>query len=119
VNTIVIPDQITGKFDMPGSFLEPSLLAMDAQVAYDFTPRTTGRLTLANIMQSCFGGSVEPWTSGGRPCGYDVVQGHIPPVGNIYNPGDPIQRLVQYPYGYGNIPTTTAFNAYLALDFKL
>jgi len=118
-NTIVIPDQITGKFDTPGSFLEPSLLAMDAQVSYDFTPRTTARLTLANIMQSCFGGSVEPWTNGRTPCGYDVVQGHIPPVGNIYNPGDSIQRLVQYPYGYGNIPTTTAFNAYLALDFKL
>ena len=119
VNTIVIPDQITGKFDTPGAFLEPSLLAMDAQVSYDLTPRTTARLTLANIMQSCFGGSVEPWTSGRTPCGYDVVQGHIPPVGNIYNPGNPIQRLVQYPYGYGNIPTTTAFNAYLALDFKL
>ena len=49
--------------------------------------------------------------------GYDVVAGHIPPVGNIYNPGDTIQRLVQYPYG--NIITATPFNMYFGLDFKL
>ena len=23
----------------------------------------------------------------------------FPPVGNVYNPGTPIQRLVRYPYG--------------------
>jgi hypothetical protein len=90
---------------------------MDAQISYDLSSRTSARLTLANILQSCFGGSQEPWTGGRPQCGYDVVQGHIPPVGNIYNPGDTIQRLVQYPYG--NILTATPFNMYLALDFKL
>ena len=77
----------------------------------------TARLSFANIIQSCFGGSTEPWTGGRPQCGYDVVQGHVPPVGNIYNPGDTIQRLVQYPYG--NILTATPFNMYLTLDFKL
>ncbi len=116
-NTIVIPDQFTGKFDAPGAFIEPSYLAMQAQLSYDVSTSATARLTMANILQSCFGGSSEPWTGGRPQCGYDVVAGHVPPVGNIYNPGDSIQRLVQYPYG--NILTSTPFNAYLALDFKL
>ena len=117
VSTIVIPDQFTNVFDVPGAFLEPSFLNVNAQLSYDVTPRATLRATFANILQSCFGGSTEPWTGGKPQCGYDVVAGHIPPVGNIYNPGDSIQRLVRYPYG--NILTATPFNMYVTLDFKL
>ncbi|MDQ6768225.1 MAG: hypothetical protein M3Z41_10495, partial [Candidatus Eremiobacteraeota bacterium] len=117
VNTIVIPDQFTGRFDAPGAFVEPSYLAMHGQVSYAFSSRTTARLTMANIVQSCFGGSTEPWTGGRPQCGYDVVAGHIPPVGNIYNPGDAIQRLVQFPYG--NVLTATPVNMYFTLDVKL
>jgi len=116
-STIVIPDQFSGQFDVPGAFLEPSYFNVNAQLSYDVTSRATARLSFANIIQSCFGGSTEPWTGGRPQCGYDVIQGHVPPVGNIYNPGDTIQRLVQYPYG--NILTATPFNMYLTLDFKL
>ena len=116
-NTIVIPDQFTGRFDAPGAFVEPSFLNVNAQIGYAIAPRVTAHITLANIVQSCFGGSVEPWTGGRPQCGYDVVQGHIPPVGNIYNPGDSIQRLVAYPYG--NILTATPFNLYAGVDIKL
>ena len=49
--------------------------------------------------------------------GYDVLPGHIPPVGNIYNPGDPIQRIVKYPYG--TLLSAQPFNAYVNLEFKL
>ncbi len=38
-------------------------------------------------------------------------------MGNVYNPGDAIQRLVKYPYG--NLFSTQPFNAYFNLDFKL
>jgi hypothetical protein len=55
--------------------------------------------------------------SDGRTCGYDVLPGHIPPVGNIYNPGDPIQRIVKYPYG--TLLSAQPFNAYVNLEFKL
>ena len=116
-NTMVIPDQFTGNFDSPGAFVEPSFFTINAQLSYDLTSRATARVTFANILQSCFGGSAEPWTGGKPQCGYDVLPGHIPPVGNIYNPGDSIQRLVQYPYG--NILTATPFNMYFTLDFKL
>jgi hypothetical protein len=90
---------------------------MQAQLSYALSPRATARATLANIFSSCFGGSQEPWTGGNHQCGYDVIAGHVPPVGNIYNPGDSIQRLVQYPYG--NLFTTSPFNAYFSLDLKL
>ena len=117
VNTIVIPDQITGKFDAIGAFLEPSYIGLHAQLSYDVSPRTTIQATFANILSSCFGGSNEPWVIGVHQCGYDVVQGHIPAVGNIYNPGDSIQRLVQYPYG--NLFSTSPFNMFVNVNFKL
>ena len=118
-NTIVIPDQFTGNFDTPGAFVEPSYLALHAQVTYDLSSRVTARATLTNILTSCFGGSSMPWThaSGGRTCGFDTIPGHLPPVGNIYNPGNTIQPLVQFPYG--NLFSAAPFDAYFNLEFKL
>lgn len=118
-NTIVIPDQFTGKFDQPGTFTEPSYLALHAQVGYELSTSTKVRLTMTNILTRCFGGSSEPWTQGvgGNTCGFDVIPGHVPPVGNIYNPGDAIQRYVQYPYG--NLFSAAPFNAYFNVEFKL
>jgi hypothetical protein len=92
-------------------------MGVHAQLSYDVSPRVTVEATLANIYSSCFGGTREPWLIGVHQCGYDVIQGHLIPVGNIYNPGDTIQRLVQYPYG--NLFTTSPFNAFLSVNVKL
>ncbi|MDQ6823935.1 MAG: TonB-dependent receptor, partial [Candidatus Eremiobacteraeota bacterium] len=117
-NTIVIPDQFTGNFDRPGAFREPSLFTTHAQVSYEASSRATIRLTLSNLYTRCAGGDSLPWTqNSGHTCGYDVIPGHIPPVGNIYNPGNTIQRLVKFPYG--NLFSTQPFNAFFNLDFKL
>ena len=117
-NTLIIPDQFTGNFDTPGAFREPSLLTAHAQISYAASNRTTLQLTLSNIYARCAGGDSLPWTvGGGHTCGYDVIPGHIPPVGNIYNPGDTIQRLVQFPYG--NLFSTQPFNAYFNVSVKL
>jgi hypothetical protein len=75
------------------------------------------RLTLTNLVTSCFGGSSQPWTGIKGTCGYDVLPGHVPPVGNFYNPGNTIQRVVQYPYG--NLFSTFPFNGYLNVEFKM
>lgn len=89
-----------------------------AQISYAASNRTTLQLTLSNIYARCAGGDSLPWTvGGGHTCGYDVIPGHIPPVGNIYNPGDTIQRLVQFPYG--NLFSTQPFNAYFNVSVKL
>ena len=118
--TIFIPDQVTGNFDSPGAFREPSQLTANLQVAYRATERTTFRLTAVNLYLQCFGGSGEPWNvSDRRFCGYDVLPGHVPPVGNIYNPGDTIQRIVQYPYGIEQLAQPSPANLYLNIEVKL
>ena len=55
----------------------------------------------ANILNNCFGGSKEPWTTGGsNVCSYGLVDGgnSYPFVGNAYNPGDKISPVVSSPY---------------------
>jgi hypothetical protein len=116
-NTLVIPDQYTGKFDAPGAFIEPSYIGLNAQLTYDISPRVSANAAFANIYGSCFGGSNEPWVVGVHQCGYDVIPGHLLPAGNIYNPGDTIQRLVQYPYG--NLFTTSPFQMFFNVNFKM
>jgi hypothetical protein len=118
LNTITIPDQFTGKFDSPGAFKEPSFLTVHVQVAYELSARADVTVNFLNVYARCFGGDSLPWTqAGSRTCGYDVLPGHIPPVGNIYNPGDPIQRVVKYPYG--TLLSAQPFNAYVNLNVKL
>jgi hypothetical protein len=119
-NTIFIPDQVTGNFDSPGAFREPSQLSGNMQVAYRATSRVTMRLTAANLYVDCYGGDQEPWTLQDRHlCGYDVLPGHIAPVGNIYNPGDPIQQIVKYPYGILQESQPSPLNLYFNVEVKL
>ena len=78
---------------------------MNMQLSYDVSPRLQLVGTLANIFNTCWGGTQAPWTSGnGNVCGYTTggFIGEINPVGNIYNPpghnGSIVQPLVKYPY---------------------
>ena len=119
-NTMFIPDQVTGNFDAPGAFREPSQFTGSMQVAYQANPRTAVRLTAVNLYLRCFGGDTEPWNvSDRRFCGYDVLAGHLPPVGNIFNPGDTIQRIVQFPYGVEQLAQPSPTNLYLDVEVKL
>ncbi|HZV80153.1 MAG TPA: TonB-dependent receptor, partial [Candidatus Binatus sp.] len=116
--TLVIPDQFTGNFDAPGAFREPNLFALHAQIGYEMSSAANLRLTLTNLYTRCSGGTALPWnTNSGSTCGYDFLQGHIPPAGNIFNPGDPIQPIVRFPYGAAL--SAQPFNAYLDVEFKL
>ena len=101
-----IPDTYTGNFDGLGAFTQPNNIAMNMQLSYDVSPRLQLVGTLANIFNTCWGGTTAPWTSSnGNVCGYNVggFGSEILPVGNVYNPaghnGSIIQPLVKYPYG--------------------
>ena len=128
--TIVTPDSVTGKFDNVGAFIAPSQLLLNSQIAYQVTPKARLTLTLANLMNQCFGGSKLPWTGNGtrQTCSYAATSNaFVAPAGNIYNPGDVIQAYTKYPY----VPTYGVYNpdvngglfqpftAYLDLSFKL
>ncbi len=128
-----IPDTYTGNFDGLGAFTQPNNIAMNMQLSYDVSPRVQLVGTLANIFNTCWGGTQAPWTSGnGNVCGYTVggFGSEIFPVGNIYNPaghnGSIIQPLVKYPYGplFGPFnqdgsSTKGPFQFYLTAHIKL
>jgi hypothetical protein len=128
--TIVTPDSVTGKFDNVGAFAAPSELLLNTQIAFQVTPKARLTLTLANLMNQCFGGTSEPWTGNGtrQTCSYDATSfAFVSPAGNIYNPGDKIQAYTKYPYvpTYGvynpdvNGGLFQPFSAYLDVSFKV
>jgi hypothetical protein len=133
-----IPDTYTGVFDPLGSFTEPNLIAMNLQLTYDVSPRLTLTGVLANIFNTCWGGTKAAWTSSnGNACTYTATPqggygGEIFPVGNMYNPpgfnGSIIQPIVKYPYsplfGAFNAPSLTGslktpFQFYLTANIKI
>jgi TonB dependent receptor/Carboxypeptidase regulatory-like domain len=134
-----IPDTYTGNFDGIGAFTQPNLIALNMQLSYEVSPRVTLTGTLANIVNTCWGGSVEPWTvTDGNVCSYAAAgyengfAGEIEPVGNMYNPaghnGSVIQPLVKYPYGANFGPASpnnadgaikTPFQFYVTAKIKL
>jgi hypothetical protein len=107
LTTIAIPDLYTNRFDALGAFIQPSSLQANLQVSYDLTKRVTIVGTLANLYSSYFGGSKPGWQVKGAQA-YTTqctVCGAIPPAGNVYNPGTPLQPYVASPY----IPTYLGF----------
>ncbi|MBV8148273.1 MAG: TonB-dependent receptor, partial [Candidatus Eremiobacteraeota bacterium] len=123
-----IPDVYTGVFDQIGAFREPAQLVINARATYDLTPKVSLALTLTNLLDNCFGGQVTSFTYfwGSHVCSYTGIIGAASPVGNAYNPGDNVQRFLQYPYQpdfatYNDLSssTTQPFNAYLSLNIKI
>jgi hypothetical protein len=119
---IPIPNPGSKKFDGVGAYTAPSRLTLASQISYTMSPKVTAVLTLANIVDTCYGGTAAPWTtvpgvSSSKVCGYGggFSGVGINPIGNNYNPGTPIQPFQANSYypGIGALP----FNAYL--DFKI
>jgi hypothetical protein len=103
--SLVIPDPYTHAFDGVGSFVQPNQLVGNIQLSYDVSPKITIVGTLANVINTCWGGTKAAWTLNDKNvCSYNLLNngGGFGPVGNIYNPpasvGD-FPRILQYPYG--------------------
>ncbi len=94
-----IPNLQTGKFDGIGDFVEPAQLLMHLQLSYQVSKNFTLTANLANVVNTCFGGSSVPWKVNGA-CSYGLVENGITGgIGNTYNPGDGIQPAMRYAYG--------------------
>ncbi|HEY1653631.1 MAG TPA: TonB-dependent receptor [Candidatus Tumulicola sp.] len=128
-----IPDTYTGVFDPLGSFTQPNFLGLNLQLTYDVSPRLSLTGVLANLVNTCWGGTKAPWTStNGNVCGYAAggFGSEIFPVGNFANPagfhGSIVQPLVKYPYNPlfgpfnqdGN-STKTPFQFYVTANIKI
>jgi hypothetical protein len=126
-----IPDTYTGVFDGIGAFTQPNLIALNLQLSYDVSPRISLTGTLTNIVNTCWGGTTEPWViTDHNVCSYAAngyeqgYAGEIQPVGNMYNPagfnGSIVQPFAKYPYGaqFGPAsPNTT--NGSIKMPFSL
>ena len=96
-----IPNLQTGSFDGIGAYTEPSQLLMHLQVAYEVAKNVTLTANLANVVNTCFGGTKVPWAVSGA-CGYTYTNGGVTGtggVGNVYNPRQAIQPSTQFSYG--------------------
>jgi hypothetical protein len=94
-----IPNLQTGTFDGIGAYVEPSQLLLHIQVAYEVAKNVTLTANLANIVNTCFGGTKVPWAVSGA-CSYGLTnEGITGGVGNVYNPGQAIQPSGAYSYG--------------------
>jgi hypothetical protein len=112
-----IPDVQTGAFDGIGQFVEPSQLLMHLQLSYDVTKNFSIVANLANIINTCFGGSNEPWNVKGA-CGYTYSnEGTEAAVGNTYNPGTALQPIGQY--SYGPFWNQQPFNIFVTANLKI
>ena len=60
--SLYIPNPMTGTFDSFGQFTQPWQFNMGLQLHYDFSPRVSGNVTIANLVNQCFGGSSTSWT---------------------------------------------------------
>ncbi len=94
-----IPNVQSGAFDGLGAYVEPAQILMHLQASYQVSKNFTLTANLANLVNTCVGGSNVPWKVAGA-CGYGLVQtGLTGGIGNTYNPGDAIQPAARYSYG--------------------
>jgi hypothetical protein len=128
LSSITIPDPYTGNFDAIGGFREPSQLLGHLRISYDVSPKATVVLTLANLIDTCFGEQKTAFTYywSTKVCSYGNLTNFVSPVGNLYNPGDNVQTFLKYPYepNFGTYNDQTSslgmpFTAYLSLQVKL
>ncbi|MEO7201847.1 MAG: hypothetical protein ABIZ82_04560, partial [Candidatus Tumulicola sp.] len=130
---LAIPDPQSGTFDNVGQFREPWQLNMGMQFGYDVTPRIHLTATLANVVNTCFGGSAESWTAKYNPnnivCGYtgngNTYIGNQPGAGFFYGAsghdtangtgGYPGVFNSQYQPLFGALPFQVYFNAQIRL----
>jgi hypothetical protein len=88
--SLYIPNPATGKFDSFGAFTQPWQFNMGLQLHYDVSPRVSANMTVANLVNACFGGSTTQWSQQFAPsntiCGYSP---NIFYISNFYNGTSP------------------------------
>ncbi len=88
--SLYIPNPESGHFDRFGEYRQPWQFNLGAQVTYDLRSDLKANLTVANLLNRCFGGSSTFWTKQYAPsstvCGYASNTFYI---SNFYNGASP------------------------------
>ncbi|MGD0474921.1 MAG: TonB-dependent receptor [Candidatus Velthaea sp.] len=131
---VSIPSSQTGAFDRFGQYAQPYQLSFNLGVGYDISSRMKLSLTLANIVNRCFGGSRTPWSAAYPPssvvCAYQANPVYVSNFYNGTSPNDigangvPLNPYFAQPFVPAfrdpNIANfTVPFSAYLQLSVKL
>jgi hypothetical protein len=136
---VAIPNPTTGQFDGVGQYRNPWQFNLGMQFSYEFTNRISGTVILANVVNTCFGGSAQAWTAPYKPgnyvCGYatngsylDYTAGasnNIAGAGYYYgaSPQAAVNGTAGYPnefnQPYAPVIGALPFQAYFALNLKL
>ncbi|MGA8532602.1 MAG: TonB-dependent receptor [Candidatus Tumulicola sp.] len=126
--SLYVPNPATGRFDTFGEFTQPWQFNMGLQMHYDVSPRVSANLTVANLVNACFGGSTTQWSQQFPPsntvCGYSANLFYISNFYNGTSPNDVAANGVPLnPYfknafipSYGDV---NSFNYPLPINFYL
>ncbi len=138
--TVAIPNPTTGQFDGVAQYTNPWIFNLGGQLTYDLSPRVTASVSLANVLNRCFGGSKTTWSSAFAPneavCGYGYNSGtylgytkgeayNTAGAGFFYgnNPQDPANGTAGYPnvfnQPYSPLLAGYPFQAYFQLTVKI
>ncbi len=130
---LAVPDPYNRNvFEGVGQYREPWQLNVGMQLRYDVSPKVAAVLDLANIVNSCFGGSRTAWSNtynNNQTCLYlnnaTAFTGTIPGSGFFYgasptasaNGTAAYSQVLRYPYApsNGGLP----FQAYLEFNIKM
>jgi hypothetical protein len=118
-----IPDPVTGVFDSLGAFKQPNQLLAHLQISYEVSSRVNLIANFANLIDTCSGGTSEPWTAGAdhRTCAYGLPSlagsGFWGQTGNFYNPTSTFQPSQHY--DYERQFNTSPVQAFLEMTVKL
>ena len=88
---LAVPNPLTGSFNGLGQYRDPWQLNIGANISYQFTKRVSGTLTLANLVNRCFGGNTPSgslYTPGTINCGWASNGSYI---SNYYYGSSPSQ----------------------------
>ncbi len=87
---LYVPNPETEHFDGFGEFTQPWQLNAGLKLSYDVNPKVRASVTVANLVNRCFGGTRAPWTAAYPPsstvCGYSS---NLFYVNNFYNGSSP------------------------------
>ncbi|MDP9024996.1 MAG: TonB-dependent receptor, partial [Candidatus Eremiobacteraeota bacterium] len=120
-----IPNPFTKRFDGIGDFVNPTQLVANMQLSYEASKNVTFVATMANIVNTCFGGTKNGFTTGGSDvCSYGLISGgnFAPYYGNVFNPTSVVDPVIQSPYqrSYGNLNATkNLFSIFVDAKIKL
>ncbi len=130
---LAIPDPLTNRFDSVGQYRNPWQFNLGLAIKYDVNPKVSATLTMANLVNRCFGGDKPSWATqypaNNIVCGYTPNEfnfiGTQPGAGFFYGASgkDAANGTAAYPSQFnspyapysGSLP----FQAYLQVNVKL